>query len=218
VDGDELILPGLCVERIHAVGAVMRDSDLVTMRHVLHNWESVAASMSHGSIVDFMTDGFLQTLVTSTASRRLFDVKTAMRWYDLHGSGALRDADPEWFETRKLASAWFGLSHRQRDDISVAKMEKNSLERYERDVWMMGRGRRFFVTERGNMGLVPVDTKPGDVVMHPLTANMMQPFQYVLRQRLDGTYGLVGVACLFVADAPERFANGELSSVDFIKS
>ncbi|KAH7368421.1 hypothetical protein B0T11DRAFT_326608 [Plectosphaerella cucumerina] len=216
VDGDQLILPGLCVERILAVGAVMQDSDPVAMQRVLHNWESVAVSMSHGSIVDFITDGFLQTLVASTASRRLFDVKTSMRWYDLHGSGALRDADSEWFETCKLAEAWFGLSHRQRDDTYVANMNKNNLDRYEGQVWTMGRGRRFFVTERGNMGLAPLDAKPGDVVMHPLTAKMMQPFQYVLSQRLDGTYGLVGAACLFVADVPERFKKGELSPVDFV--
>ncbi|KAH6691461.1 hypothetical protein F5X68DRAFT_274060 [Plectosphaerella plurivora] len=214
VEGDNLILQGLCIEKIHAVGVVMQDHDPL----VLHDWENVAASMPRTSVIDSITEAFMHTLVASTGSGRHVRVESFRRWYTIHGSGKLRVADAEWFEACELAEAWSGPSYQRQlqNNTYRIKQRQDDLERYERGVWAMGRGRRFFVTDRGNMGLGPGGAAVGDVVMQPLTLTITQPFSYVLTPREDGLYGFKGASCLYSADAIPRFEKKEVVPMDFV--
>jgi hypothetical protein len=156
----------------------------------LHAWENLAITHLHLTsnrrFPQPLTDAFLDTLIAHDAHDVLrndpprppisSEADRARQWYTYHGTGVLSAAEPGYFALREsedgdgngngyalpagpwaLSGSIFSEDYSWRDGVDEGG--------FGRRVARACAGRRFFVTNKGSMGLGPDGVREGDVIV-----------------------------------------------------
>ncbi|KAK8189462.1 uncharacterized protein BKA78DRAFT_170364 [Phyllosticta capitalensis] len=131
-------------------------------RRVMLEWETQAASLDEKRFfMDAVSDAFLTTIVAFDPFESFLplDRKQAAIWYRSCGTGLLGTKEPSYFEDVEYYTHLMDLC---RWDSRFHRQDYSS--RVERVVY----GRRFFITEKGSMGLAGPIAQEGDqIVLFP---------------------------------------------------
>lgn len=101
----------------------------------------------------------------------------------------LRSFDEAYFHELDVIVQWWG-------GIYQEKWEDVDVNHYTRDMKSACYDRSFFITNKGSMGLAPVQAKAGDSIV--FFSGGLYPF--ILRPYGDGAYAIVGDCYLYDFD------------------
>ncbi|KAK8249227.1 heterokaryon incompatibility protein-domain-containing protein [Phyllosticta capitalensis] len=167
VNGRQLLIKGMVVDSIKQIGSEMFISTEYAVgtpafRRVMLEWETQAASLDEKRFfMDAVSDAFLTTIVAFDPFESFLplDRKQAAIWYRSCGTGLLGTKEPSYFEDVEYYTHLMDLC---RWDSRFHRQDYSS--RVERVVY----GRRFFITEKGSMGLAGPMAQEGDqIVLFP---------------------------------------------------
>ncbi|KAK8209870.1 heterokaryon incompatibility protein-domain-containing protein [Phyllosticta capitalensis] len=166
VYGHQLLIKGMVVDSIRQIGSEMpvsTENAVGTLEfiHIMLEWETLAASLNAESFfMDAVSDAFLATIVANDPSTYLGISfrEPGVIWYRSCGTGLLGTKEPTYFEDVEYYTDLMDLrSH----DSPILELYSSRLERA---VY----GRRFFITEKGSMGLAGPMAQEGDqIVLFP---------------------------------------------------
>ena len=108
-------------------------------------------------------------------------------WYRQYGTGVLQAAGPTQTVDEPNAA---------KDRQDLGDQERRDLERYARQMEITCYGRKFFITDRGSMGLAPPGARDGDDIVFFPGAK----YPFIVRAKDNGTYELVGDCFLYDFD------------------
>lgn len=234
--GKELMIKGKAVNTLRAVGDEMvpsREYALGTtaFSRVLSGWESLAAgtvptksSESSSDKVDYRrtaSEALLRTLVANdVVIQGGTDFGRVLRmggviWYKQHGSGALIEKEPRYFEDVEYCSEF--IHHNEHGDLDESNLRseyESDYRRYTRELEPVIYGRKLFVTEGGSLGLADPPVHPGNQIVF-LTGSYC-PF--VLRPGPGNTFTFLGDCYVYGLDIFKLFDDPEKPFVDYILS
>ncbi|KAI0008562.1 heterokaryon incompatibility protein-domain-containing protein [Xylariaceae sp. FL0662B] len=227
------------IEKIAVVGDELEPEDDVVpgsekFQRVLRGWEYLASQLtSKKRFPQAVTDAFSDTLIGNDENDLFIDngqapfiikrnrpavsPRTDMFhvWYKKYGTGILEKVDLEYFkeaDTDKPTLCPTGEPSTEKQRQASEARAKTRLEWYARQMEMTCYGRRFFITNKGSMGLAPPQGRPGDdLVFFP-----GGKYPFVLRTRDDGTHELVGGCFLYDFDVFALFLEDNIETREFV--
>ncbi|KAI2470065.1 heterokaryon incompatibility protein-domain-containing protein [Annulohypoxylon bovei var. microspora] len=212
--GNVLALRGRFVEKVAKAAEELRAQDTTipgseNFNSILSGWENLALSLTNRRFPQTIIDAFSDTLIGNDDADLLiesddppfFRKERALSspiaakfnmWYKHYGAGILQKTDPA--NTKE---------HQPLDADSMW---------YSRCMERTCYGRKFFITDKGSMGLAPLRTKEGDdIVFFP-----GGKYPFILRAGENGTYELIGDCFLYDLDVFELFQDDETSTQEFL--
>ncbi|XXG94036.1 hypothetical protein Hte_000287 [Hypoxylon texense] len=235
--GNTLAVRGRFIERIEKTADALKAEETVVFgtegfSNVFRGWEELALKLTDTkrfpqSVIDAFADTVagkdeVDLLVESDQkpytrkTRRMESrvVEMFNLWYLNLGTGVLGHADPEWFEKAQASGPIAQVnngpgSEQQKEERIKAVVEK--LKQFGRQLEITCYGRKFFITDKGSMGLAPPHAEEkDDIVFFPGGR-----YPFVLRARDDGTYELIGDCFLYDLDVFALFQGVHIESQEF---
>lgn len=231
--GKELMIKGKAVDALQAVGDEMVPSteyaiDTAAFSRVFLGWESLAAgsvprksSESGPETADHrktVSEAFLCTLLANdvviqdkTDFRRVLRMGGVI-WYKQHGSGALIEKEPRYFEDVEYCSEFIYYNkHGDLNESSLRRAYESGYQWYTRELELVIYGRKLFVTEGGSLGLADPRVHSGDQIVF-LTGSYCPVF---LRPGPGNTFTLLGDCYIYNLDIFTIFDDPEKPFVDY---
>ncbi|KAH8692468.1 heterokaryon incompatibility protein-domain-containing protein [Phaeosphaeriaceae sp. PMI808] len=219
---DALILTGIPFSKINATGDVLSEDTALgvtigseAFRKVLSGWESLACTLDANVFEQPLPICFLETITAQDYRQEtVYNSAGMLDWYNKYGAGPTKLHDKQPFidyQDRMELESWLSDSKdretRQGESAMIITMPGNGahpkveewggrpkggpeahIARLTRRLEQVCYSRCFFTTEKGDMGLAPEGTQAGDVVVY-FECGL---FPFVLRQREDGKWKMVG--------------------------
>ncbi|KAK2759641.1 heterokaryon incompatibility protein [Colletotrichum kahawae] len=223
-DDGALLLRGKRVDTIRSLGPELPADTAYTpgtdvFAGVMREWEALAATLIPGwketPRAPSVTRAFAATLAASHGSElHSIDFGFA-EWHRHCGTGILEKADPAMMlRDREFYLWWLGIGKQDENeqDTSATDVEYE-LREFAKQMELSCYGRRFFITEKGSMGLAGPRARAGDdVVFFP---GGDQPF--VLRGRGQSNGWVMANDCyLYGLDPYGLFQDQERLVEDFV--
>ncbi|KAL7628731.1 hypothetical protein AAE478_000246 [Parahypoxylon ruwenzoriense] len=179
-------------------------------KYVLGKWENLIVDMKT-SFPQPITDAFCDTLVGEDEADLLIkdDHLPYVRktrppssrwseefniWYGRYGTGVLREVT------------------NQEQQRKLGERENRLLNRYSRRMETTCYGRRLFVSSGDSIGLAPPRAREGDCIAFLPGGR----YPFVLRERENGTYDLIGDCFLYDLDVFELFQGAEAKEIRLV--
>ncbi|KAI1083354.1 heterokaryon incompatibility protein-domain-containing protein [Whalleya microplaca] len=235
--GGFLTVLGRRIERIAIVSDELEAKDTARpgsdeFQVVLHRWERLASKLTNKRFPQAIADAFSDTLVGNDEDDLLIEndqpplIKkkrpTVSRkanefyvWYKKYGSGILERTDPKYFEEvdyNRVSLFSKEAPSTEEGWRALAVQNYGRLKWYARQMEMTCCGRRFFITDKGSMGLAPPQGRKGDELVFLPGGR----YPFVLRTRDDSTYELVGDCFLYDLDVFRLFQDPNIETREFV--
>ncbi|KIW57222.1 hypothetical protein, variant [Exophiala xenobiotica] len=185
-DGSRVHLKGSHLDTVLHIGSVLsvypsNIPDSPSFRSTIHEWEEIAARVAERKRYRRpVAEMFLKTLTAGQSA--------SIMWYNKLGSGTLRNLEEDYFTDFDVLRAW-----QRRSESSGSSKDEIEFGHFARELNETCYGRRFFVTEKGSMGLAPPGAEEGDMVV--FFSGALYPF--VLRCLGDGSFAIMGDCYLY---------------------
>lgn len=227
--GKELIIKGKAVDTIRAIGDEMCASKEYALgteaySRTLSGWESLAASIgsmknsemdwTSGDSLNTVSEAFLATLVAfdTVLDRNSWSRIGGIVWYKQHGTGALVEKEPRYFEDvaycTDLAYGDKGTEDGSRHEYQLG------YRRYVKDSERTIYGRKLFVTEGGLLGLADPLVKAGDKIVF-LTGST---YPFALRPYEGDAFTVLGDCYVYGLDVLNLFDDADKPVVEYVLS
>ncbi|KAI1461700.1 heterokaryon incompatibility protein-domain-containing protein [Annulohypoxylon moriforme] len=210
--GKVLVVHGRFVEKVAQAAEELVAQDTTIpgsekFSSVISEWESLALSLTEKRFSESTLDAFSNTLIGNDATDLLVD--------DDNPPLARKKRAPSPLITAKF-NKWYKYIKEQQASGHQRKSWKKGLSadlmQYSRAMELICYGRKFFITDKGSMGLAPPRARAGDdIVFFPGGA-----YPFIVRARDNGTYELIGDCFLYDFDVFALFQDQEISTQEFL--
>ncbi|KAJ4178898.1 hypothetical protein NW755_012828 [Fusarium falciforme] len=187
--GGVLAVKGKIIDTVRAIGPELSAGTAFapgteSFARIIKEWESLAATLTtewNLSLASSVSTAFAATISAAQPPElRSVDVGF-VQWYRHNGSGVLEAADPTMFlREHEFYLWWLGVGKEEGEEDYHLGYEFNE---FADKMELACYGRRFFTTEKGNMGLAGPRARVGDRIVYLPGGDQA----FVLRRRDDGT-------------------------------
>ncbi|RSL49822.1 hypothetical protein CEP54_012247 [Fusarium duplospermum] len=187
--GGVLAVKGKMIDTIRAIGPELSANTAFTpgttsFARVMKEWESLAATLTtrwDPKLASSVSQAFAATLEASDGLEILSVDVGFVQWYRHNGSGILEAEDPTRFiREHEFYLWWLGVGEDKEGDGQ--KPLNSEFEEFAQRMELACYGRRFFITEKGSMGLAGPRARVGDSIVYLPGGDEA----FVLRRREDG--------------------------------
>ncbi|KAI1779428.1 hypothetical protein F4818DRAFT_399281 [Hypoxylon cercidicola] len=233
-----LAVHGRCIEKIDKVADELKADETAVFgteefSKILRGWVELALKLTNTkrfpqSIIDAFADTLggrdEVDLLVENDQKPYVRKKRPMaslvkdifnQWYLNLGTGVLGYSDLGWFEEAQANGPAAQLSdepgnEEQEQEIINTIIKK--MEQFGRELGIICYGRKFFITDKGSMGLAPPHAEEkDDIVFFP-----GGKYPFILRARDDGTYELIGDCFLYDLDVFALFQDQSIETREFL--
>ncbi|KAK4495910.1 hypothetical protein PRZ48_013178 [Zasmidium cellare] len=194
----KMVIRGVHLDKVKAVSEEMsacpaHAPGTAGFLDTLSKWEALAAKLENKRFPEPISSAFLNILIAidtqpnGPGDKSLSPVHAL--WYDIFGSGLLRDVDHQAFQEAEILLQWRGGNYQ-------SQWQHVDIDHFTRNVEQTIYGRSFFLTDSGSMGLGPREARVGDSIVY--FPGGLYPF--VLRPRGNETFEMIGDCYLYGFD------------------
>lgn len=213
--GNILALQGRFVEKVTQLAEELEARDLAIpssekFKSVISGWENLSSNLTNKRFPQTTMDAFSDTLVgNDDADLQIEKDKRPFVRKQRELSSSMAAKFNLWrVRINELQVSNKGQQPRWRESLDVDSMW------YSRHMDMTCYGRRFFITDKGSMGLAPPRTREDDSIVFIPGGK----YPFIVRARDDGTYELIGDCFLYDLDVFALFQDKKVSTQEFLLS
>ncbi|KAI0890668.1 heterokaryon incompatibility protein-domain-containing protein [Annulohypoxylon maeteangense] len=175
-------------ERLEARDTALLGSEKFTS--IISGWEKLASSLTKKRFPESIIAAFSSTLIGDDDADLLVEHDTPPLVRVKRAPSSYNATEfSKWYECIKECQI-------SKTGAKRSKLWDDASKRYSRAMEQTCYGRKFFITDKGSMGLAPPLTREGDdIVFFP-----GGKYPFILRARDNGTYELVGDCFLYDLD------------------
>ncbi|KAI1213833.1 heterokaryon incompatibility protein-domain-containing protein [Annulohypoxylon truncatum] len=221
-DGNILMLNGRFVEKVTQAAEELEAQDTTVpgskeFSSVVSGWENLASSLNNKRFPQTIIDAFSDTLIGNDDADLLVENDNPPLVRKMRAlSSSVATKFNVWYKhiqehqigkvCAKGSNFSKGQQQRWRESLDADSMW------YSRRMEMTCYGRKFFITDKGSMGLAPPRTRESDdIVFFP-----GGKYPFILRARDNGTHELIGDCFLYDLDVFALFRDKAVSTQQFL--